>query len=317
MTIQTTALPITFGEAGLIPAVIEDATSGAVLMVGFMNEEAFSRTRETGFVHFWSRSRQKLWLKGETSGHTQRVIEIRVNCENNSLLIEVEQIAAVCHTGYPTCFYRRLEDDNSLTVVRERVFDPDDVYGQSDARQSGPDLKSLTGDWWRAFELLRDHDFTSESGTSRMLRDPQDRITPRIADEFRELAGVLDGSHVHQGEAADAALEGGQVCYWLAIRSVRTGRSWGEVRPDRGLAPPILDDIPAQGTLVRLLLDQADRWSAPDRDADALTQESFSLVAAALTRVAVDPLNVIAADLTSMRDRPYLAELLTADDDPT
>ena len=309
-------LPLNFGADGIIPAVIEDATSGAVLMVGFMNPEALDRTRETGLVHFWSRSRQKLWQKGETSGHVQHVREIRINCEDNSLLIEVEQIGAVCHTGYPTCYYRRLEDDNSLTVVRERVFDPADVYGDGHSHDHGPTLKSVTQEWWRTYELLKDHDFTAESGTSRFLRDTEDGITPRIADELRELAGVLDGTHLHHGETDDAALEGGQVSYWLAIRSVRAGRAWIDIRPDLALTPPALDDIPAQTTLARLLREQADRWAADGLDADALTRDTYALVAAALTRVGVDTLTVIADDLANLQRRPYLAALLAQDDNP-
>ncbi len=111
-------LPIEWPSDGLIPAVIQDSASHDVLMVGFMNSEALERTRASGFVHFWSRSRQKLWKKGETSGHVQHVRDIFVNCELNSLLIEVEQVGAVCHDGYPTCYYRRLTPENGLETVQ-------------------------------------------------------------------------------------------------------------------------------------------------------------------------------------------------------
>ncbi len=104
-------------------------------MIGFMNAEALTLTRQTGRIHFWSRSRGKLWRKGETSGHEQVVEEIWVNCERNSLLITVTQIGAVCHDGYPTCFYRRLTDDNTLEIVMDRTFDPATVYGSSASRQ--------------------------------------------------------------------------------------------------------------------------------------------------------------------------------------
>src|SRR5688500_7800896 len=105
-------LPVRFGADGLIPAVIQDADTDAVLMVGFMNANALALTRSTGRVHFWSRSREKLWRKGETSGHEQIVEAIYINCEHNSLLLTVRQIGAACHDGFPTCFYRRLEPDN-------------------------------------------------------------------------------------------------------------------------------------------------------------------------------------------------------------
>src|SRR5665811_414638 len=111
---------IRFGDDELISAAIQDTHSGDLLMVGFMNREALDATRASGYVHFWSRSRGKLWKKGETSGHVQRVEEIRINCELNSLLIEVEQVGAVCHEGYDTCYYRRLEPDGGLTTVRDR-----------------------------------------------------------------------------------------------------------------------------------------------------------------------------------------------------
>ncbi|MGI8477734.1 MAG: phosphoribosyl-AMP cyclohydrolase, partial [Thermomicrobiales bacterium] len=124
-------LPVRFGPDGLVPATIQDVDTGAVLMVAFMNAEALARTLATGRTHFWSRSRGKLWRKGETSGHEQIVEDIHLNCKQNSLLVSVRQIGACCHDGYPTCYYRRLEADGSLTVVQDRWFDPAAVYGAS------------------------------------------------------------------------------------------------------------------------------------------------------------------------------------------
>ena len=95
---------------GLIPAVIQDADSGEVLMVGFMNEEALAKTRETGFATFFSRTRNKLWMKGETSGHTLRVDRILVDCDQDALVIEATPAGPACHTGATSCFYRVLED---------------------------------------------------------------------------------------------------------------------------------------------------------------------------------------------------------------
>jgi phosphoribosyl-AMP cyclohydrolase len=109
--------------------VAQDVETGDVLMVAFMNEAALAETRRTGRAHYWSRSRNRLWRKGETSGHEQLVEGIFVNCEENSVLLRVRQIGAVCHDGYPTCYYRRLEPDGSLAVVRDRAFDPDAVSG--------------------------------------------------------------------------------------------------------------------------------------------------------------------------------------------
>jgi phosphoribosyl-AMP cyclohydrolase len=114
---------------GLIPAVIQDYNSGRVLMVGYMNAEAFRRTVETGFATFYSRSRQKIWLKGETSGHRLIVREISTDCDRDALLIRVEpQGPGVCHNGYQSCFYRHLGDGEWLES-EPRAFDPAAVYG--------------------------------------------------------------------------------------------------------------------------------------------------------------------------------------------
>ena len=99
-----------FGSDGLIPAIIQD-TKGKVLMLGYMNVESFKKTVETGMVYFWSRSRKKLWRKGETSGHVQKIIEIRVDCDMDALLFIVEQTKACCHHGYYSCFWRKLEEN--------------------------------------------------------------------------------------------------------------------------------------------------------------------------------------------------------------
>src|ERR1700691_1467326 len=114
---------------GLIPAVVQDHTSGRVLMVGYMNAEAFRRTVETGFATFYSRSRRKLWLKGETSGHRLIVKQISTDCDQDALLLRVDpQGPGVCHNGYVSCFYRRLE--NSQWVESERrAYAPPAVYG--------------------------------------------------------------------------------------------------------------------------------------------------------------------------------------------
>ncbi|HOK44798.1 MAG TPA: phosphoribosyl-AMP cyclohydrolase [Bryobacteraceae bacterium] len=114
---------------GLLPAVIQDHATGRVLMVGFMNEEAFRKTVETGYATFYSRSRKKLWLKGESSGHRLVVKEISTDCDQDALLIRVEALGpGVCHNGYQSCFYRRLE--NGQWVESEnRTYDPNAVYG--------------------------------------------------------------------------------------------------------------------------------------------------------------------------------------------
>ncbi len=116
---------------GLLPAIVQDSESGEVLMCAFMNEEALARTLETGRMHYYSRSRGKLWMKGETSGHVQEVQEVLIDCDEDAAVFKIRQVGgAACHTGFKSCFYRRLECDGSLTqVAQERVFDPEQVYG--------------------------------------------------------------------------------------------------------------------------------------------------------------------------------------------
>ena len=114
---------------GLIPAIIQDWKTGEVLMVGYMSPDSWAKTQKTGKVCFWSRSRKKLWTKGETSGNVQIVKEVYLDCDNDALLVKIEQVgAAACHTGYRSCFYRRVVEDR-LKTVGERVFDPKEVYG--------------------------------------------------------------------------------------------------------------------------------------------------------------------------------------------
>jgi phosphoribosyl-AMP cyclohydrolase len=114
---------------GLVTAVVQDCASGRVLMVGYMNQEAFDKTVETGFATFYSRSRQKLWLKGESSGHRLVVKEISTDCDADAVLVKVEALGpGVCHEGYRSCFFRRLEN-GQWQVAEERTYDPQAVYG--------------------------------------------------------------------------------------------------------------------------------------------------------------------------------------------
>ena len=113
---------------GLLPAVIQDHATGRVLMVGFMNEEAFRKTVETGYATFYSRSRNKLWLKGETSGHRLVVKGISTDCDIDTVLVQVEALGpGVCHEGYQSCFFRTLKD-GEWVVTEERAYDPNEVY---------------------------------------------------------------------------------------------------------------------------------------------------------------------------------------------
>ena len=120
---------VKFDERGLLPAIVQDVDTGAVLMVAYMNAEALEKTIETGRAHFWSRSRKKLWAKGETSGHIQAVQEILFDCDLDTVVLLVEQEGGACHKGYRSCFFRKLNTETGqLEEVLKKIFDPDSVY---------------------------------------------------------------------------------------------------------------------------------------------------------------------------------------------
>lgn len=120
-----------FDEKGLLPAIIQDAENGEILMLGYMDEEAIKRTLEKGRACFYSRSRKKYWVKGETSGHVQNVKEILMDCDKDALLIKVEQVGGACHEGYRTCFYRKLDKKGDVEkITQEKVFNPDEKYSK-------------------------------------------------------------------------------------------------------------------------------------------------------------------------------------------
>jgi len=115
---------------GLLPAIVQDHATRKVLMLAYINQESWQKTLETGKAHYWSRSRQQLWLKGESSGNVQLVKEILVDCDQDTVIFQVEQVGgAACHKGYASCFYRRVQE-NGLVTLGEPVFDPEKIYGK-------------------------------------------------------------------------------------------------------------------------------------------------------------------------------------------
>ena len=121
---MTDQIEVDFGEDGLVPAVAQDADSKDVLMLAYVSPEALEATRETGYAHYYSRSRDELWKKGATSGHLQAIEDVRVDCDADTLLYLVDQEGGACHTGRESCFYRTIDGEE----VGETVFDPDAVY---------------------------------------------------------------------------------------------------------------------------------------------------------------------------------------------
>ena len=114
---------------GLLPAIAQDYRSGKVFMLAYINQESWEKTLETGEAHYWSRSRQELWHKGGTSGHVQKIKEIYIDCDNDTVLFKVEQMGgAACHLGYESCFFKKVDRNANVSVVGEKIFDPDKVY---------------------------------------------------------------------------------------------------------------------------------------------------------------------------------------------
>ena len=121
-------LDFTKGD-GLLPAIAQDYSSGKILMLAYINKASWEKTLETGDAHYWSRSRQELWHKGGTSGHVQKVREIYADCDNDTVVFKVDQIGgAACHTGYETCFHKKVDRDGNVTIIGEKIFDPEKVY---------------------------------------------------------------------------------------------------------------------------------------------------------------------------------------------
>jgi phosphoribosyl-ATP pyrophosphohydrolase/phosphoribosyl-AMP cyclohydrolase len=167
-----------FDESGLIPAIVQDAESGQVLTLAYMNKESLRLTVETRLTHFYSRSRQRIWQKGEESGHIQRVREIYFDCDEDALLIKAEQVVAACHTGRRSCFFRRLYPslETSEELARQQ-FDPKVVYGES--------LAILQ----QIFEVIKDRQARPQpdSYVSGLFAKGQDQMLKKIGEEAAEL----------------------------------------------------------------------------------------------------------------------------------
>ena len=121
---------VAWNADGLVPAIAQERDSGKVLTLAWMNRAALLRTAESREAHYWSRSRGKLWRKGESSGHVQQVVDIRVDCDADALLVRVEAVGpGVCHEGYRSCFFRKLNSDGTAKITADRTFAPESVYG--------------------------------------------------------------------------------------------------------------------------------------------------------------------------------------------
>lgn len=165
---------IRFDERGLVPAIIQDVNSGEVLMLAYMNKESLEKTLATGHTWFYSRSRQKLWMKGESSGHVQDLKEIRYDCDEDTLLIKVEQIGAACHTGHYSCFYRNQQGEE----VETPVFD-----GMKSENTPGP------GILYELQDVIRDRQQKMPEGsyTTYLFDKGIDKILKKVGEESAEV----------------------------------------------------------------------------------------------------------------------------------
>lgn len=122
---------IKFNADGLVPAIIQEQSTGRVLMMAWMNRASLETTLQSGHTHFWSRSRQEYWMKGQSSGHVQKVKDVAVDCDGDTLLIQVEQVGAACHEGYKSCFFRSvIAPTTELKITEPQLFSPEKVYGK-------------------------------------------------------------------------------------------------------------------------------------------------------------------------------------------
>ncbi len=318
-----------FDRQGLIPCVIVDDTTGDVLMVAFMNEEALQKTRETGFTHFFSRSRNSLWRKGEQSENTQEVRTIFVNCEENSLLVRVVQRnEAACHEGYHSCYYRRLLPDNSYEVIAERIFNPEEVYNNDAVQTSNvvkedefhidkdtvhietpEELRIKLRQLYGVYLYLRDNDMSEQSNTSRLLQDhSQNYLVSRLADELQELVDVQSGEHVHAGREPDTILEGSQVGYWLFLIAATIYLNYNDFTPHEALLQGYQEHYD-EGRMVELWQECLSLVAQNETSAIAKgLQRGFSLVGWACAEAKISPIMPVEFDLDQMRRKGLVRE---------
>ncbi|MFW5999353.1 MAG: bifunctional phosphoribosyl-AMP cyclohydrolase/phosphoribosyl-ATP diphosphatase HisIE [Halanaerobiaceae bacterium] len=195
-----------FNEQGLIPAVLQDVNTGEVLMVAYMNRESLQKTRETGKACFWSRSRQELWLKGETSGNYQYVKEIRVDCDQDTLLVLVEPEGPACHTGKKTCFYRDIEGEEVGFGEGGKFLwtdEGDTNFAESGKTNKLPDYSFL----FSLYRLIQDRRENMPSGsyTTSLFEKGKDEIAKKVGEEAVEvvIAGMNEDRNELVYETAD------------------------------------------------------------------------------------------------------------------
>jgi len=218
-----------YDSAGLIPAVVQDDENGEVLMVAYMNAESLARTVETGHTWFWSRSRQKYWKKGESSGHVQAVRSIAYDCDADCLLIRVEQTGAACHTMERSCFYRTLGEAVGAVATEAEAAERAEGVGAgattapaalADAVAPAPfPLGTTLADLWSVLQQ-RKRDLPEDSYTTKLLTGPQDKLLKKIAEESGEVIIAA-----RDRDAEQLTYEIGDLFYHLLVVMTREGIS--------------------------------------------------------------------------------------------
>ncbi len=309
-----------FDRQGLLPVAIQEDATGEVLMVAFMNQEALRLTRETGYTHFFSRSRNTVWRKGEQSGNVQEVRDIFVNCEENSLLIKVVQHGkAACHMGYHSCYYRRLQPDDTYETVAERLFDPEPVYGSAQEKfpvvdnafpiaigythtEEQQKLETEMRLLYGVYLYLRDNDMSEESNTSRLLQErSHGYLVARLADELQELFGVQSGEHVHAGREDDTILEASQVGYWLMLLAATINLRYDDFLPHASILSGYYEQY-TEGKAIEQQQDCLSLLSVNEpRTIIQGLHPGFALIGWACAAAHVSPLAPAEFDLEQMR----------------
>ncbi|RKO66978.1 bifunctional phosphoribosyl-AMP cyclohydrolase/phosphoribosyl-ATP diphosphatase HisIE [Desulfofundulus salinus] len=229
-----------YDSAGLIPAIIQDADTNIVLMMAYMNKEALEKTLATGETWFWSRSRQKLWHKGETSGNVQKVQEITYDCDRDTLLIRVKQTGAACHEGYYTCFHYRINPETGQTeVIGEQQFNPEEVYGPKSQPEDTPTVDD-TGNapapgaapavnaliLEELYQVIKERQEKRPPGsyTAKLFNKGLDKMLEKLGEETTEL--IIEAKNRDREEVIK---ESADVLYHLLVILAEQGITPAEV----------------------------------------------------------------------------------------
>ncbi|ACV61668.1 phosphoribosyl-ATP diphosphatase [Desulfofarcimen acetoxidans DSM 771] len=226
-----------YDRSGLIPAIVQDYATREVLMVAYMNQEAVEKTLTTLETWFWSRSRQKFWHKGESSGNVQKVREIYHDCDKDTLLVLVDQKGAACHEGYYSCFHYRINRDCTVEIVGEQQFDPDEVYGKisenkEQAKETVPTAGAGVLDELYGVILDRKEKMPEGAYTSYLFDKGLDKILKKVGEESAEviLAAKNKDKHELVKESADLLYH---LLVMLAEQGVMPGEVFAELKQRR------------------------------------------------------------------------------------